>query len=94
MMTKFINCYYRGIANVMVWCAKAAIKLAPTWRQKMEICDDMYLIVDDLFSTHWKEARAAGVKLFNVLIDVEYEFEKEFREMERIYRIYYGEETA
>ena len=91
MMTKLINWYYRGIVNCAIGCFRLAIRLAPTWRAKMDICDDAESLADDLFESHWKEARRAGAKVLGFVIDVDDAFEKELREMEQIY---YGEETA
>ena len=91
MMTKLINLYYRGIVRLAIGCFKLAIKIAPTWRSKMDICDDIESVADELLSSHWKEARRAGAKILDVIIDVHSEFVEEFDEMKSIY---YGDEEA
>ena len=91
MMTKLIDSYYRGRVNLGVWCFKVAIKLCDSWQEKMEICRTLQEFEDDYLSMHWVVTRNGAAKLRNLRLNTQYEFEREFKKMERIY---YGEETA
>lgn len=91
MMTKLIDAYYRGCINLGVWCFKVAIKLSDSWFEKMEVCRILKEYEDDYLSGHWVVTRDGAAKLRNLRLNTQYEFEREFEKMERIY---YGEETA